>query len=48
MLNIRFIMEAQPEIRLQRLLKRGLFDDAELFANTYDLDIQVRFFEFPK
>jgi len=43
-LTLRFIVEAQPEMRLQRLLKRRLYDDAEFFAKTYDLDIQVGHF----
>lgn len=42
--NIRFISEAQPSLRLQRLLKRGMYDEAELFAKTFGLNVQVQFF----
>lgn len=40
-IKIRFIGETQPERRLERLLKRGLYDDAEQFAKIFGLDVQV-------
>ncbi|VDM41305.1 unnamed protein product [Toxocara canis] len=39
--RIRVISESQPDARLDRLLNRMKFDDAELFAKQFKLDIQV-------
>lgn len=39
--RIRVITESQPDARLDRLLNRMKFDDAEIFAKQFKLDIQV-------
>uniref|UniRef100_A0A915BMD4 RZZ complex subunit KNTC1/ROD C-terminal domain-containing protein n=1 Tax=Parascaris univalens TaxID=6257 RepID=A0A915BMD4_PARUN len=38
--RIRVITESQPDARLDRLLNRMKFDDAEVFAKQFKLDIQ--------
>lgn len=38
---IQIVYEAQPSMRLKRLLDSARFDDAEVFASKYHLDIQV-------
>ena len=39
--QLRFINEAHPEIRFEKLIACGRFDDAEVFAKEFNLDIQV-------
>ncbi len=39
--RVRAICEAQPEMRLTRLLNRCQFDEAENFARQFDLDLQA-------
>ncbi|VDK56844.1 unnamed protein product [Anisakis simplex] len=38
--RIRVITESQPDARLDRLLNRMKFDDAEIFAKQFNLDMQ--------
>lgn len=38
---IRLLFEAQPSMRLKRLLDNARFDEAEKFAVQYGLDLQV-------
>ena len=40
-LRLRGLIEAQPETRFHRLLHRKHFDEAETFAQMFNLDIQV-------
>ena len=37
-------MEAQPEMKLSRLLSKGLFAEAQTFALQFCLDVQVSSF----
>uniref|UniRef100_A0A1I7WWE2 HECT domain-containing protein n=1 Tax=Heterorhabditis bacteriophora TaxID=37862 RepID=A0A1I7WWE2_HETBA len=39
--KVREISEAQPEIRLHRLISRNQLDEAEKFAHQFKLDLQV-------
>lgn len=40
-LRVRSLMEALPESRLQRMLGKRCFDEAEEFARRYELDLQL-------
>ncbi|KAK6049272.1 hypothetical protein COOONC_13224, partial [Cooperia oncophora] len=42
--KVREIVEAQPDMKLQRLISRNQLDQAEQFATQFKLDIQVLFF----
>lgn len=41
---MRFISEAQPSLRLKRLLDFDRFDDALEFAKKHDLPLDVSFY----
>lgn len=41
---LRSVAECQPQIRLNRLLNRSQFDEAELFAKKFKLDLQVNIY----
>lgn len=40
-IRVKAIVESQPEFRLQRILRRGKFEEAERFARTFKLDMQL-------
>lgn len=40
-LRVRSLTEALPESRLQRMLRKKCFDEAEEFAKQYELDLQL-------
>jgi hypothetical protein len=39
--RLRLITEAQPDMKLARLLNECRFDEAEVFATQFGLDLQV-------
>lgn len=45
-ITVRFISEAQPSLRLKRLLDFGRFNDALEFAKQHDLSLDVNFLFF--
>lgn len=40
-IRVRLITEAQPDMKLARLLNKCRFDEAEQFAIQFGLDLQV-------
>ena len=40
-LRVRCLSEAQPETRFARMLHKKLFEEAEQFAKTFGLDVEV-------
>ena len=39
--RLRCLTEAQPETRFSRMLHKKQFDEAEQFAKTFNLDVEV-------
>lgn len=40
-IHLKVISESQPEYRLERMLRRGKFEEAEEFARSFSLDVEI-------
>ncbi|XP_076262126.1 kinetochore component rough deal [Rhynchophorus ferrugineus] len=40
-IRLQYIYEADPELRIKRLIQKQLFDEAERFAKTYNIDMGI-------
>ncbi|XP_046673304.1 kinetochore-associated protein 1 isoform X3 [Homalodisca vitripennis] len=40
-IRVKAIVESQPDLRLQRILRRGKFEEAEKFARAFSLDLEI-------
>ncbi|XP_065204006.1 kinetochore-associated protein 1 [Planococcus citri] len=40
-IHLKLVSESQPEYRLERILRRGKFEEAEEFARSFNLDIEI-------